>query len=169
VGVVQSGVVTDQKGASVAEPVSNEVRMKRLEEKTAEGLYLARNADKEVADFRIVLSGHTGVLNALRETQLEHGRTLASHGQRLDSLEVKVDRLEVKVDRLEEKVDRGFAKIDERFSKIDERFAMVDENFAKVNEGFARMESKFAVLKAGQERITELLTAHLGGSGGSVS
>jgi hypothetical protein len=32
--------------------------------------------DREVAELRTVLRGHTKVLNALRETQVEQGRTL---------------------------------------------------------------------------------------------
>ena len=44
---------------------------------------LAGAADRDVSEFRQELNAHTKTLNALRETQLEHG-------QRLDSLEHKV-------------------------------------------------------------------------------
>jgi chromosome segregation ATPase len=44
---------------------------------------MAGAADRDVSEFRQVQSAHTKVLNALRETQVEHGK-------RLDSLEDKV-------------------------------------------------------------------------------
>jgi hypothetical protein len=50
-------------------------------------------ADRDVAAFRQEMRGHTRVLNALRETQLEQGRTLreqsrtlAEHGRELGAL-----------------------------------------------------------------------------------
>jgi SMC interacting uncharacterized protein involved in chromosome segregation len=46
-------------------------------------------------------------------------------------------------------------QIDERFTKVDKRFDKVDQNFAKV-------ETKFKLLQQGQDRITKLLTRHLG-------
>jgi hypothetical protein len=77
-----------------------------------------------------VLRGHTRVLNSLGKTQREHSLTLAQHGKRLD--------------RLERKVDEGFARMDDSFAQVDANFAQVDE--------------KLAILKAGQDKITELLT-----------
>ena len=45
---------------------------------------LASGADRDVADYRAELRGHTRVLGALRETQLEH---YAEH--KADSAEIK--------------------------------------------------------------------------------
>jgi hypothetical protein len=50
-------------------------------EMAAAALALAVGADRDVADFRAELRGHTRVLGALRETQLEQGQVLAQHGQ----------------------------------------------------------------------------------------
>jgi hypothetical protein len=54
---------------------------------------MAAMADRDVAVFRQEMRGHTGVLHALRDTQLEHGRmldehgrTLADHGRTLETL-----------------------------------------------------------------------------------
>ena len=44
---------------------------------------MAAMADRDVAEYRQEMRGHTRVLNALRETQIEHGRTLAQHGETL--------------------------------------------------------------------------------------
>lgn len=38
---------------------------------------LASGADREVAEMRAQLRAHTQTLNALRETQLEHGQSIA--------------------------------------------------------------------------------------------
>jgi len=68
-----------------------EARVTALEEQTrqsrqdaAAARILAGAADRDVSDFKQTLNGHTQVLNALRETQIEQG-------QRLDQLEAKVD------------------------------------------------------------------------------
>ncbi|UOX85415.1 hypothetical protein MUY14_26925 [Amycolatopsis sp. FBCC-B4732] len=68
-----------------------EARVTALEEQghqyrrdAAAARILAGAADRDVSDFKQTLNGHTQVLNALRETQVEHG-------QRLDTLEAKVD------------------------------------------------------------------------------
>lgn len=42
---------------------------------------LASGADHDVAEVRAELRAHTSALNALRETQLEQGRTLSQHSQ----------------------------------------------------------------------------------------
>jgi len=42
---------------------------------------LAGGADRDVSEVRAELRAHTQALNALRETQLEQGQTLAAQGQ----------------------------------------------------------------------------------------
>lgn len=108
-------------------------RVTDLEHDVAGTHYLARKAEREASSNTDVLRGQVGLLNALKETQREHGETLAKHGKRLD--------------RLEQKVDAGFAQ-------ADKNFAQVDENFVKVGKQLGQ-------LRSGQERITELLTEHL--------
>jgi len=71
----------------MTEPAGLHDRVTRLEEEVAQVRYLARKTDRDVSDFRAVLHGHTGVLNAIRENQLEQGQILAVHGDRLDTLD----------------------------------------------------------------------------------
>lgn len=44
---------------------------------------LAAGADHDVSEVRAELRAHTQALNALRETQLEHGRRLDEHGREM--------------------------------------------------------------------------------------
>ncbi|MGK5497564.1 hypothetical protein [Streptomyces sp. URMC 125] len=53
-----------------------EAEVARLREDAASTRTLASMADRDVAEMRTTMRGHTQVLNALRETQLEHGQVL---------------------------------------------------------------------------------------------
>jgi chromosome segregation ATPase len=61
---------------------------------------LAAGADRDVADYRAELRGHTRMLGALRETQLEHGQAITQVSERADQLSEKVDQLSERVDQL---------------------------------------------------------------------
>jgi hypothetical protein len=63
-----------------------EDQVARLIDDGAAARAMAAMADRDVAEYRQEMRGHTRVLNALRETQIEHGRTLAQHGQALVTL-----------------------------------------------------------------------------------
>jgi septal ring factor EnvC (AmiA/AmiB activator) len=95
----------------MTEPVGLQGRVTRLEQEMDEVRHLARSTDREVADVSIRLSAQTRVINALRETQIEHGDLLKSHSEILKSHDKRLDSLEIKVDRLEAKVDRGFTML----------------------------------------------------------
>lgn len=75
----------------MSEPVNIPERVTQLEDEVAKVWYLARKADKDGSDVRAALGGQIGVLNAIGETQREHGMRLAEHGKRLERLERKVD------------------------------------------------------------------------------
>ncbi|GGS21610.1 hypothetical protein [Actinokineospora fastidiosa] len=94
---------------------------------------LAAGTDRDLAVIREQQKADRSLIQALRDTQIEHGQRLT---------------------RLEEKVDRGFERIDLRFEQID-------RNFDQVNENFAHVDRKFAVVTAGIEHITTLLTDHI--------
>lgn len=95
-----------------------EYRVTKLEDEMAEALAIAREARHDAAmaetgargafalaeDLRAMLRAHTKSLNALRETQFEHGQHL--------------DRLEGKVDRLDLKFDEGFTAMSLGMSEI---------------------------------------------------
>jgi hypothetical protein len=86
---------------------------------------LASAAHAEVADVKTALNAHFRVLNALRETQLDHGR-------RLDRLEARFDGLEARFDGLEAKVDEGFAMVDRNFSEVERKFSVVNVGIAQI-------------------------------------
>jgi chromosome segregation ATPase len=81
-----------------------EHEMRRVREDAAAARVLAGGADRDVAALTIKLDAHTKVLNALRETQLEHGNRLAA-------LEARFDGLEARFDGLESEMREGFAKM----------------------------------------------------------
>ncbi|TDV52379.1 hypothetical protein [Actinophytocola oryzae] len=118
----------------MTQAVPLEERVTKLEREMREVRYMAGRTDREVSDLQVTLKGHNGVLNAIREDQVDQGK-------KLDLVERRLGKLEM---------------------KVDENFAKVDENFAKVDENFAKVEAKFDVLYQGQEKITQLLNRHLG-------
>ena len=139
----------------MGEPAELTGRVTRLEHEMAEVRFLATKAEKEVSDCTAVLHGHTGVLNAIREDQVDQGRKLA--------------KLDARLGKVESQVRVGFAEMHDGFARVDAEmhggFARVDQQFAEVNEGFARVDAEarrnYSMLAQGQERITELLTRHI--------
>ncbi|MGH4002376.1 MAG: hypothetical protein ACRDTJ_33475 [Pseudonocardiaceae bacterium] len=65
---------------------------------------LAAGADRDVSEVRAELRAHTQALNALRETQLEQGRAIAS--------------LEHRVTGLDQKMTEGFATLGTGMAQI---------------------------------------------------
>jgi len=85
---------------------------------TAAARVLAGGADRDVSDMQTQLRAHTRTLNALRETQLEHGERLSGvDGRlggvegRLGGVEGRLGGVEGRLDRLENKVDHGFSMV----------------------------------------------------------
>ena len=74
-----------------------EEQVRSTRQDAAAARVLAGTADRDVSEFKQTLNGHTKVLNAVRETQVE------DH-----------DRL----NRLEAKVDSGFTKINVSMDRI---------------------------------------------------
>lgn len=61
---------------------------------------LAAGGDHDVAEYRAELRGHTRVLGALRETQLEQGQAIAKQGQAIAEQGQAIGRLDDRVDQL---------------------------------------------------------------------
>ena len=99
----------------MSQPARLEERVSQLELEMAEVRYLATKANKDVSDFRTVLVGHTGVINAIREDQLEQGKKLA---------------------RVEKEVHAGFARMNEEFADVRSEMR---NGFGKLAEGQARI------------------------------
>ncbi|MDM4723507.1 hypothetical protein QTQ03_29460 [Micromonospora sp. WMMA1363] len=64
-----------------------------LRQEAAAARALASGADRDVADYRAELRGHTRTLNALRETQLEQGQAITGLGEKVDQLTATVGHL----------------------------------------------------------------------------
>ncbi len=103
--------------------VESDVAAARSEEAAARTL--ASAAHEDVAEVKTALNAHFRVLNALRETQVDHGQRL--------------DRLEARFDVLEAKVDQGFAQVDRNFAQVDRNFAEVERQFSIVHVGIAQI------------------------------
>lgn len=102
---------------------------------------LAAGAYEEVGDVRAKLDGHTRVLQALREDQLDLRAGLTEF--------------------------RG--EVDARFAQVDARFAQVDANFAQVDANFAQVDANFAKVHEGLAHIVGLLNAGTDTGGGASS
>ena len=107
--------------------LENEMRIVRQD--AAAARVLAVGADRDVADLKIKLDAHTKVLQALRETQLEHG-------ERLSGVETRLDRVETRLDRVET-----------RLSGMETRLSGME----------TEMRQGFATLGAGMAHVTTLL------------
>jgi chromosome segregation ATPase len=105
---------------------------------------LASGAYEDLSRVQLALNAHFRVLNALRETQLDHGR-------RLDSLEGRFDRLEGRFDGLEGRFDG----LEGRFDGLEGRFDRLE----------SEMREGFSVLNLGMAQITAMLTTLIGDAG----
>ncbi len=54
-----------------------ENQMQYTRQDAAAARVLAGTADRDVSEFKQTLNGHTKVLNAMRETQIEHGQNIS--------------------------------------------------------------------------------------------
>lgn len=98
---------------------------------------LAGAADRDVSSMRAELRGHTQVLNALRETQLEHGARLDRVEGRLDSVDGRLGSVEGRLDRVENAVNEGFAKTEHQFRKVGLGIAEITEMLRRREGGEA--------------------------------
>ena len=82
----------------MSQPADMNDRVTHLENEVAQVRYLAVAANRDTTNFQAVISGQTGVLNAIGETQREHSLTLASHTRSLARLNTTVTGLQTTVD-----------------------------------------------------------------------
>lgn len=71
-----------------------ETQMRSVRQDAAAARVLAGGADRDVSAFGAKLDAQQQLLEALRETQIEHGRRLDGHDGRFDHLEQRFDSLE---------------------------------------------------------------------------
>lgn len=79
---------------------------------------LAAGADHDVSEVRAELRAHTQALNALRETQLEQGRTLAEHGEAINSIQQELTEHRQAIVSLDQKMSAGFATLNTGMAQI---------------------------------------------------
>jgi hypothetical protein len=82
-----AGTVTAVNLEEPAERVAAlEAEVGVLRQEAAAARALAAGADRDVADYRAELRGHTRTLSALRESQLGHGQAITQISERVDQL-----------------------------------------------------------------------------------
>jgi chromosome segregation ATPase len=70
-----------------------EAEMAIVRQEAAAARALAAGADRDVAEYRAELRGHSRVLGALRETQLEQGQAIGRLDDRVDQLTATVGHI----------------------------------------------------------------------------
>jgi chromosome segregation ATPase len=142
--------VNHREGNPVSEPDDIPNRVTRLEGEMREVRVLAVGADEDVSNVQEALRAHTNVLNALRQTQLEHfselRQTQLEHfselrqTQREQGREIKVlratqlehgkDTSHLRTTQLEH--GRTLAEHGQVLGRVDERIERVDAGIAEL-------------------------------------
>ena len=99
-------------------PEDIERRLKAAESDAAAARVLAAGADRDCSEMKAELRSHTTVLNAVRETQVEQGKTLAEHSKTLAEHGQAIARLE-------KTMNEGFAKTEQQFAKVGQGMAHI--------------------------------------------
>ncbi|HYJ75200.1 MAG TPA: hypothetical protein VEV65_06330 [Kineosporiaceae bacterium] len=81
------------------------------------GLRAAQGA--ELTALGVVQRGLLGTVQALRETQLEHGVELADHTRRLETLQTRLERVDERLETLDAKVDNVDLHVEELDLKVE--------------------------------------------------
>ncbi len=89
---------------------------------------LAAGADHDVSQVRAAYLAQTRLLEALRQTQVEHG-------QRLDSIDGRLDRVDGRLDRVDGRLDG----IDGRLDRVDGRLDSIDGRLDGLQTGMAEI------------------------------
>jgi chromosome segregation ATPase len=83
-----------------------EEQMRHTRQDAAAARVLAGTADRDVSEFEQTLNGHTKVLNAMRETQIEHGQDIADLKTEVGSLRAEMTSGFTKVNISMEQISR---------------------------------------------------------------
>ena len=123
------------------EPSDVERRLLRLERdmsvltlSTARLHTMQAYADRDIAEWRQNFVQQNRVINALRQTQVEHSARFDRVEQRLDRLG---DRFEGRLDGVDERLegmDRRLGGVDERLEGMDRRLGGVDERLEGMDQ-----------------------------------
>lgn len=83
-----------------------EQQMQHTRQDAAAARVLAGTADRDVSEFKQTLNGHTRVLNAVRETQVEHGQDITALTTEVGSLRADLTSGFTKVNITLEQISR---------------------------------------------------------------
>ena len=138
-------------------PEDIERRLKAAESDAAAARVLAAGADRDCSEMKAELRSHTTVLNAVRETQVEQGKTLAGHGQILAG-HSQILAGHSKTLAEHGQILAGHSRILAEHSKTLAEHGQAIARLEKtVNEGFAKTEQQFAKVGQGMAHIVGLL------------
>ncbi|WP_157362109.1 hypothetical protein [Haloechinothrix halophila] len=116
-----------------------EEQMRVVTADAAAARVLAGGADRDVSAMQDQLRAHTKLLNALRETQVEHGDKLDGINGRLDNLEGRFDGLDGRIDGLEGRFDG----LDGRFDNLEGRFDGLGGRIDGIDGRLDNLEGRF--------------------------
>ena len=116
----------------------------RAREHTAAARTLAVGADRDVSEVRSQLRAQRGLLQALRDTQVEHG-------DRLDRLERRMTAVELRLGTLEDRIAGMDARLTGRLDELDARLT------GRIGSLQSELRAGFAKMSAGMAHIVTLL------------
>jgi chromosome segregation ATPase len=118
-----------------------EERLTAVEEKAE----LWASLDRDLADLGEGQRANTALIQALRETQIEQGRTLDKHTKILGELTTQVTWLDHRFTGLDAQLGALGGRLDRmsiRLNVADDRIGYVDNHIAQVDEKIARVDEK---------------------------
>jgi chromosome segregation ATPase len=104
---------------------------------------LAAGADHDVSEVRSELRAHTRALNALRETQLEQGESIARLEQNVTGVRQDVAGVKQDVAGLRQNV----ASIEQDMAGLRQNVASIEQDMAGVKQNVASIEQDMAGVK----------------------
>jgi chromosome segregation ATPase len=126
-----------------------EAQVERLREDGATTRMMAAMADRDVAEYRQVARAQMGVLNALRETQLEQSRVLVEHGQILGALVAGHQETTHRLATLE----AGQTTLETGQNHMSDRLATLETGQTTLEAGQNHMSDRLATLETGQTTL----------------
>ena len=121
----------------------------RARQDAAAARVLATGADRDVSDVRSRLRAQRGLLQALRDTQVEHG-------DRLDRLERRMAAVELRLGALEDRIAAMDGRLTGRLDELDDRLTgRIDSLETEMRAGFAKMSAGMAHIVTLLERDSD--------------
>ena len=111
-----------------------EDQVARLIDESAATRAIAAMADRDVADHRQEMRGHTRVLNALRQTQIEQGETLAEHGRMLSDHTRTLDRQTEMLEQHTRTLDGHTEMLEQHTRTLDGHTEMLEQHTGTLDQ-----------------------------------